>query len=275
MGESSERLFDEVPGACYARAKQPGYDFEVHVLDVWQWALALLGAFLVGLSKTGIAGLGVLTVAIFASILPARESIGIVLVVLLAGDLVAVTVYRRQASWRHLVRLFPWAALGIVLGALMLGRINEPVLRGLIGGILVLLVIVHAVRQRRSHVPENAHLSPIVATVTGLLAGFTTMVANAAGPIMILYLLAMRLPKMQFIGTAAWFFLAVNMFKVPFSYGLGLISLGSLSLSLQLMPITVVGALTGRWVITYINQQFFETLALVLTLLAGIRLLLM
>lgn len=245
------------------------------MLDVWQWALALLGAFLVGLSKTGIAGLGVLTVAIFATILPARESVGVVLVVLLAADLVAVTVYRRQASWQHLARLFPWAALGIVIGAFTLGRINEPVLRGLIGGILVLLVFVHAVRRRRAPLTEDAKLSPAAATVTGLFAGFTTMVANAAGPIMILYLLAMRLPKLQFIGTTAWFFLVVNLFKVPFSYGLGLISPGSLSLSLQLVPIAVIGALTGRWIITYINQQFFETLALVLTLVAGLRLLLM
>ena len=92
-------------------------------MDVWQWGLVCLAAFLVGLSKTGIAGLGILAVAIFASVLPARESVGAVLVTLLAGDLVAVTTYRRDASWKHLLRLFPWPGLGVVLGALALGRI--------------------------------------------------------------------------------------------------------------------------------------------------------
>jgi uncharacterized protein len=244
------------------------------VLDPWQWALACLGAFLVGVSKTGIAGLGVLTVAMFTNILPARESVGAVLVILLAGDLVAVTVYRREASWPHLGRLFPWTALGIMLGAFTLGQLNEPTLRALIGGILVLLVTIHFFRRRRVAAPEPVNLPPLVAALTGLLAGFTTMIANAAGPVMILYLLAMRLPKLQFIGTAAWFFLVVNLFKVPFSYGLGMISASSLMVSLWLVPVTIAGALTGRWLIARINQQLFETLALVLTLVAGVRLML-
>ena len=103
------------------------------MLEPWQWAWACAAALLVGVSKTGVAGLGVLSVAIFASILPARESVGVALVVLLAGDLVAVTVYRRDASWPHLVRLFPAAAVGILVGAWMLGRLAEPMLRVLIG----------------------------------------------------------------------------------------------------------------------------------------------
>jgi uncharacterized protein len=242
------------------------------VLDPWQWALACLGAFLVGVSKTGIAGLGVLTMALFATILPARESVGAVLVILLAGDVVAVTVYRRKASWLHLGRLFPWAALGIVLGAFTLGQLNESVLRVLIGGILVLLVAIHFFRRRKVAAPEPVNLPPLVAALTGLLAGFTTMIANAAGPVMILYLLAMRLPKLQFIGTVAWFFLMVNLFKVPFSYSLGMISVSSLTLSLWLVPVTVAGALSGRWLIARINQQLFETLALLLTLVAALRL---
>jgi uncharacterized protein len=244
------------------------------VLTSWQWVLACLGAFLVGVSKTGIAGLGILTVAMFTTILPAREAVGAVLVILLAGDLVAVTVYRREASWPHLGRLFPWTALGIMLGAFTLGQLNEPLLRALIGGILVLLVTVHFVRRRSVAAVETANLPWWVAALTGLLAGFTTMIANAAGPVMILYLLAMRLPKMQFIGTAAWFFLVVNLFKVPFSYSLGMISANSLSLSLWLVPLTVAGALSGRWLIARIDQQLFETLALALTLVAGVRLIL-
>ena len=110
--------------------------------------------------------------------------------------------------------------------------------------------------------------------MTGVSAGFTTMVANAAGPIMIVYLLAMRLPKLVFMGTSAWFFFAVNLFKVPFSYSLGLINFASLHISVPLIPFAVAGAVSGRVLIKYIDQRLFELLAMGFTLLAGLRLLL-
>jgi uncharacterized membrane protein YfcA len=248
------------------------------MLAIWQWGLAALAAYLVGLSKTGIAGLGILSVAIFANALPARDSVGIVLVVLIAGDVVAVSTYRSQASWPHLVRLFPWAAIGVVLGALVVGRIDDYAIRMLIGGILVFLVLLHLIRRLRGQpndATEQAAPHSVVAVITGLSAGFTTMVANAAGPIMVMYLLAMRLPKLIFIGTAAWYFFALNLFKLPFSYSLGLINANSLPISLALIPFAVLGALSGRLIIRLIDQKFFETLAIGLTLIAGLRLLLM
>lgn len=243
--------------------------------EPWQWALGFLGAFIVGLSKTGVAGLGILTVAIFATILPARESVGIVLVILLVGDLIAVSVYRREASWKHLIRLFPWAAGGIILGAFVFGQLNDELVRLMLGALLVVLTLFQVVRRRGKAITDPAETASWVAPLTGLTAGFTTMIANAAGPFMIIYLLAMRLPKMTFIGTTAWFFFIVNLFKVPFSYGLGLIDFSSIGLSLSLAPLAVAGALSGRWLITYINQEWFEAIALFLTLLAGLRLLLM
>jgi uncharacterized membrane protein YfcA len=246
-------------------------------LELWQWALAALGAYLVGLSKTGIAGLGVLSVALFASALPARESTGIVLVVLIAADIVAVTAYRREVSWPHLVRLFPWAALGVIIGFFIMGRIDSQTTQRLIGVILVALVGLQFWRSRSGAVTklaEGAQPHPVVSGIAGISAGITTMIANAAGPIMIIYLLAMRLPKLIFMGTSAWFFFAVNLFKVPFSYSLGLINLGSLGISLPLIPFAVAGALTGRVIIKYIDQKLFELLAMALTLLAGLRLLL-
>ena len=247
------------------------------VLSPWQWALAALGAYLVGISKTGIAGLGVFSVALFASALPARESTGIVLIILIAADIVAVITYRRQASWPHLLRLFPWAAVGIFIGFLVMGRIDAQTTQRLIGAILVTIVVVHFWRRARTKALANleaeAKPHPQLAAVTGVSAGFTTMVANAAGPIMVIYLLAMRLPKYIFMGTAAWYFFILNLFKVPFSYSLGLINANSLPISLALAPVAVAGALTGRVLIRHINQQVFELLALVLTFVAGLRLL--
>lgn len=244
-------------------------------LELWQWALGALGAFLVGLSKTGIPGLGILNVAIFALVFPARESVGLVLVILICGDLVAISAYRRDASWPHLLKLFPWAAGGVVLGYLALGRIDDTQMRHLIGVTLLGLVILQYVRSRRPASPdgEAQPIRPWLAPLAGVTAGFTTMVANAAGPVMVLYLLAMRLPKIVFVGTAAWYFFALNLFKVPFSAALGLINPASLGVSLTLGPFAVAGALLGRPIVNRLNQRLFELSALALTFVAALTML--
>ncbi|MFO7166436.1 MAG: sulfite exporter TauE/SafE family protein [Chloroflexota bacterium] len=241
----------------------------------WQWALGALGAFLVGLSKTGIPGLGILNVAIFALAFPARDSVGLVLVILICADLVAVSAYRRDASWPHLWRLLPWAAAGIVAGYFALGRVDDAQLRRMIGAILFVLVIFQFVRSRRPAQPEG-EARPAArwfAPLTGIAAGFTTMVANAAGPIMILYLLAMRLPKIVFVGTAAWYFFVLNLFKVPFSASLGFINPASLGIALLLGPCAMLGALIGRPIVERMNQRLFELIALSLTLAAALAML--
>src|SRR5207249_1101384 len=126
-------------------------------LQNWQWALAVLGALLIGLSKTGIAGLGVLTVAIYANILPARQSTGIILPMLICADVVAVAAYRRHAVWTHLRRLFPWVAVGIVLGFLAMTRMNDIQVRRLIGATVLGLVGLHLWRRRpgREQTPDT------------------------------------------------------------------------------------------------------------------------
>jgi uncharacterized membrane protein YfcA len=246
----------------------------------WQWALAALGAFGVGLSKTGIAGLGILVVALFALVMPPRASVGVVLPILISADFVAVGAFRRHADWAHLRRLFPWAAAGVVLGYFALGRLGDTQIEKMIGAIVLAMAVVQYVRRGRARraaadgaeEPSIPHHLAFVAGM-GLLAGFTTMVANAAGPVMILFLLAMGLPKMAFIGTSAWFFLALNLFKVPFSAQLGLINPAALGVSAALAPFAVAGALCGRAILRHIPQRLFEDLALFLTVIAGLRLL--
>jgi uncharacterized membrane protein YfcA len=246
-------------------------------LSPWIWAALALAAFGQGLSKTGIAGISILSIAAFAFFLPAKTSIGVVLPILICCDLVAVLAYRRNAVWRHLARLFPWAALGVILGFLVLKFAANRDLSRLIGSILIVLVGVQWWRKNRQTDTNNSqaevpHSAAFVA-VMGVAAGFTTMVANAAGPIMVIYFLASRLEKMEFMGTGAWFFMILNWFKVPFSASLGMISMKSLPYDYWLAPSGMLGALFGRWIIRYVNQSVFETSALVLTLLASIRLL--
>lgn len=246
-------------------------------LEWWQWLWAGVGAILIGFSKTGIAGLGVLFVAIFANIFPARQAVGIVLPLLICGDLIAVLAYRRHAEWKHLWRLFPWTAAGVVAGYFVMDRTGNREIALMTGVILIVLIVVHVwrttVQRLRGEPPKPPKHFSFAATM-GIASGFTTMISNAAGPIMVLYLLAMRLPKMVFLGTGAIFFLVMNLFKVPFGVGLGIINRESLLLDLVLVPCVLIGAAAGRLLIGKIDQKFFEGLVLGFAFMAALRLLL-
>jgi uncharacterized membrane protein YfcA len=236
----------------------------------WEWFLAVLGALLVGISKTGITGLSLLFVSIFASVMPARRSTGLVLPLLILGDVIAVLSYRRHAQWALVWRLFPWAAAGVIVGAVALGHMDERQSRTAIGAIVVGLAVLHLVRRARPGDPQ-AGQALWFAPVIGMLAGFTTIVSNAAGPLMVIYLLAMRLPKMEYMGTGAVFFLMLNLFKAPFMIWLGLITPASLLLNAELAPAVIAGTLLGKWLLGRINQRLFENIALALTLIAGAK----
>jgi uncharacterized membrane protein YfcA len=247
-------------------------------LDV---SLLALAACLVGLSKTALPGAGTLSVAVFAAVLPARESTGTLLMLLVVGDLFAVRMYHAHADFPTLRRMVPTVLVGVGAGAAFLALAGDTTVRRVIAVILLVLVAVTLARRRAAarRAPAAAGAVPpaagsgsrrrIETGVYGTLAGFTTMVANAGGPVMSMYLLAARFPVQQFLGTAAWFFLAVNLAKTPFSVGLGLISLRSLTLDLLLAPAVVVGALVGRRVARRIDQAVFERLVLTLTVVSA------
>ncbi|MDX2007697.1 MAG: sulfite exporter TauE/SafE family protein [Meiothermus sp.] len=239
-----------------------------------QWAVALLAAWLVGASKTGLSGAVTLAVVLFASIIPAREATGALLPVLICADFIAVSMLRKNVQWPELVRLFPWTAAGVVLGAVLLGFINDQQVARLVGAIIVAMMLWQMARKARGLSNASASAHPAFAPVMGTAAGFTTMVANAAGPFVLLYMLAMRMSKLNVVGTTAWYFLVVNLFKVPFALGLGLITPQSLAFNLWLVPAVVLGAVAGRWMLNRINQNSFEWMALTLALLGGLRLLL-
>ncbi|MCF7689268.1 MAG: sulfite exporter TauE/SafE family protein [Cephaloticoccus sp.] len=242
------------------------------MLEPWQWVLALVGALAIGVAKTGIGGLGMLAVVVFANLLPAKQSAGFVLPMLIMADVIAVLAYQRHAQWRHLWRLFPWTVLGVLLGVMAMGRINNQQAAVLIGGIVLSLMVVHMVRRSGANKAEPEHARWFAPTI-GILAGFTTLVANAAGPLMVIYLLAMRLPKMEYMGTGAYYFLLLNLFKVPFMIYLGLITPGSFTGNLLLAPAGLAGALIGKKILKHIEQRHFENITLVLAAIAGIRLL--
>ncbi|MFJ7904749.1 sulfite exporter TauE/SafE family protein [Streptomyces sp. NPDC096198] len=241
-------------------------------------ALAL-AATLVGFSKTAVSGANTISLAVFAAVLPARASTGVLLPVLIVGDVLAVLTYRRHAHWPTLWRLFPAVAVGVVLGTLFLVWADDGIVRTSIGAILLLMTAVTLWRRRTADRPEDPEAvatrpGRIRARSYGVLGGFTTMVANAGGPVMSMYLLSAGFRKLGFLGTSAFFFLIVNVSKVPFSVGLGLINGRSLLLDAALAVFVLPGALLGRWALDRINQRLFEQLVIVATVLGALQLLL-
>ncbi len=249
------------------------------VMENWQWALGWLGALFIGLGKGGLPGLGNLTIALYALAFPSRASVGILLLVLICADFVAITIYRRHVHWPSLGKLIPWAVVGMLIGYFALGQIDNDGVRRLIGFILLGMTGVHFYRRHqlakvRMENSEDTlpHALWFVASM-GIIGGFATMTANGAGPVAALYLLAVGLPKMAFIGTTAWFFVAMNLFKVPFHVDLGIITRDSLLLSLSFAPVAAIGVVMARMVVRFINQRIFEALVWFFIVVAGSELL--
>ncbi|MGW5639264.1 sulfite exporter TauE/SafE family protein [Streptomyces sp. NPDC003832] len=245
----------------------------------WGFVALALAALLVGFSKTAVSGANTVSLAVFAAVLPARASTGVLLPVLIAGDVLAVLTYRRHAHWPTLWRLFPAVAAGVVAGTVFLMWADDAVVRTSIGAILLLMAGVTVWRRRAAEAeraPDEVvtRAGRIKARSYGVLGGFTTMVANAGGPVMSMYLLSAGFRKLGFLGTSAFFFLIVNVSKVPFSVGLGLIDGRSLLLDAALVLFVVPGAFIGKWAVNRINQRLFEQLVIAATVVGGVQLLL-
>ncbi|MDN6329792.1 MAG: sulfite exporter TauE/SafE family protein [Brachybacterium sp.] len=264
-------------------------------LGVGPWLLVALGALIVGFSKTALPGAGTIAVGVFALAMPAKESTAALLLLLIVGDMTALWVYRREPDWRTLLRLLPSAMIGVVIGVFYFARVDGDGVRLTIGIILLTLVVLTVTRRQLARrraartAGTTAEGSPAAVSAPGgsqpgalaaaqgmgygLLGGFTTMVANAAGPVMSLYFYAMRMPVLTFLGTSAWYFAIVNLFKVPFSAGLGLITRDTLVMDAMLIPVVLIGAFAGAKVARRIPQKVFENLILVLTVAAALSLL--
>ena len=238
------------------------------------WVTVLASALLIGITKTGIPGIGILAIILLANVMPARLSTGLILPVLIVGDIVAIIYYRRHAVWKHLGPLLPWALAGIVPGYYLLGTVTDAQFRPIIGGIALVLIVLQHIHSRFTTETPSFIQSWYFAAIMGVLAGITTMMANAAGPIMTVYLLAMRLPKHEFIGTGAWYYIIVNCTKVPFSADLGLINPASLKINLIMAPMVVLGALLGVLILKRVPQKYFTTAAEILAAAAAAKLLL-
>ena len=241
-------------------------------LDLFGYIVVALCALLIGITKTGIPGIGILVVPLMALAVPAKESTGLLLGILILADIFAIIYHRRNAKWFHVFRLLPAAFAGIVTGYFILKLVNDQQLKPIIGIIVLLMLGVNYWRIKNKD--ETAQIpTPLwLAVWLGFMAGVTTMMANAAGPVMIIYLIAMRLPKIEFVGTSAWFFFIINWLKVPFSANLKLMTTESVKLNFMMLPFIFIGAITGIFFLKRIPQKTFTVVVQLLAAAAAAKL---
>lgn len=237
-----------------------------------KWLLAILAAFGIGVSKSGFAGISLVHVLAFIFLFGARDSTGVVLPMLIVGDLLAVIAFRQHARWEYIRRLLLPAITGILIGWALMGRISDAAYKPVVGTIILFLTALQLLRLWQPHLYDKAPHQLWFAWLMGLLAGVTTMLANAAGPIMALFFIAVSLPKLELVGTSAWLFLIINCLKVPFSVQLGLIHPATLVFNATLIPAIAAGLFAGRWSVTRIPQRIFDALLLLFVAVAALRL---
>ncbi len=241
-------------------------------MDALRWAALAFSAVLIGFAKAGLDGGALIAVPLLAALFGAKASSGLLLGVLIVADLVAVWSYRKSASVAHLLRTLPWALAGILLGVLVGGAIPDRAFRLVMAALILLSAALMAVRELRGGrftLSENwAAAAPL-----GLLAGFASMVGNAAGPVMGLYLLSSGLAKSGILGTSVWFFCIINLTKVPFHIlSWRTITAGTLLADLAVAPIAVAATLVGVRIVRLIPEKPYRIFLIVLALVGGLYL---
>jgi len=255
------------------------------VLTPEQWIVGICAALLVGITKTGLPGIGILVIPLMAAVFGGRLSVGATLPLLIFGDIFAVLWYHQHARWDNLRNLFPWLVIGIAVGTGLLwytGTQGSRVdwLNVIIGALVLCMLAVSLARQHWGDRLVPASVFGLAAT--GVLAGFATMVSNAAGPIMSIYMTGvLRLSKNEFMGTSAWYFFIFNLSKVPLYIFLNLIlpanpmvNTTTLRFDLMMLPLILIGAFAGKWLLPRLSESLFDGAVLVLAGAAALKLIL-
>lgn len=241
----------------------------LYAYSVTEWALILLAAFIIGLSKAGLKGIDMMNVTIMAIVFGGKASTGIVLPLLCVADIMAVLYYNRHAQWKHFWKLIPWMVVGVLIGVYLGKDLDEVLFRRIMAVIIMLTVLIMVVMEMRKS--ERAPSHKLFGAGMGLVSGVTTMLGNLAGAFSNIYFLAMRLPKNVFIGTAAWVFLVINLFKLPFQaiYWKN-IDASSLQTDLILVPALLAGFWAGIRIVSKIKDGGYRKVVIVLTLIGAV-----
>lgn len=237
------------------------------------WILAFIAAFILGISKSGIKGIAIIIVTLMALAFGAKESTGLIVPLLIVGDIFAVSYYNRHTQWRYIIRFLPWMILGVLIGAQIGKELDEESFKyGMSFIILGSVIMMYWWDQRKS---KSVPTHWAFAGSMGIMAGITTMIGNLAGAFSNIFFLAMRLPKNEFIGTAAWLFFIVNVFKLPFHiFVWKTITPETLFINLKLVPAILLGLFLGVKIVKIIKDDFYRKMILVLTALGALLILL-
>lgn len=239
------------------------------VLSLTDWVLVLIATFLIGMGKGGVKGIDMLTVTLMAIVFGSKSSTGIVLPLLSLADIAAVSYYRRYAEWKYFWKLAPWMVVGILLGVFLGKDMHELVFRKIMAAIILITIVIVLVMEFRKNKEIPDH--PAFAIGNGLAAGFTTMIGNLAGAFANLYFLAMRVNKNVFIGTGAWIFLFMNLFKFPFQvFYWKNINADTLKVDLYLIPALFLGFWAGVKLVGKIEDEQYRKLVIILTLIGSL-----
>ena len=241
-------------------------------LTALQWIAIGFAVFLLGLSKSGIKGIGIVIVVILALIFGEKASTGVLLPMLICADVFAVIYYNRHAQWYIIKKLIPWMIVGVLIGVWVGNDVSEIIFKRLMAIMIIISVIVmfYLEIRKSNKVPTNTWFG----RSTGFLAGFTTMIGNLAGPISNVYFLAMRFPKNEFIGTAAWLFFIINVFKLPFHFFVWkTVTKETLVLNSVLIPAVIIGFFLGAYIVKLISNVNYRRFILIVTAIGGIVLL--
>jgi uncharacterized membrane protein YfcA len=243
-------------------------------INALEWAIIMACGMLIGMSKVGVPGVSMIVVPALAFIFGAKASTGVLLPILMMADIFGVAYYRRHANWGHLIKVLPWAVIGLLL-ALWIGElVNDEQFKNMIA-ILVFLSIGLMLWQDKR---KGTNLFPDkwwFAASMGILGGFATMIGNVAGPVFAIYLLAMHLPKNSFIGTGAWFFMIINFTKFPLQlFVWNNISLETLTIDLMTLPAIALGAFAGIRLVKIIPENTYRGFVIAITAISAFLLLL-
>jgi len=233
-----------------------------------QFGLFALVGLMIGMAKVGISGTGMIAVPILAIIFGGRSSSGIMLPILIMADFFGTTYYRKHTQWDHLKKLLPPAIVGVVLGTFIGDKIPDDTFKLIMGIVIFLSIGILLILEfsKNDWMPKGS----LFAIIIGILLGFTTMVGNLAGSVMALYLLANNMPKNKYIGTVAWFFISINIFKVPFHIlWWKTIDLNTFLLDLTLLPVVALGAFLGIKIVKQMNEKAYRYFIIVMTIVAA------
>lgn len=233
------------------------------------WILIFLASFIIGLSKAGLKGIDMMNVTIMAIVFGGKASTGIVLPLLCVADILAVVYYNRHAEWSHFWKLIPWMFVGILIGVYVGKDLDEIIFKRIMAVIIIVTIAIVIWMEFRKTIsmPSNK----LFAASMGLVSGFTTMLGNLAGAFSNIYFLAMRMPKNNFIGTAAWVFLVVNLFKLPFQvFYWKNINQETLQTDAFLLPALIAGFWIGVKIVARIQEESYRKIVIVLTLIGAV-----